>query len=235
MLTWSRTVKGWPRKTQLVAAGGVAVVVLLASLAALPRRRRPEPTRPTRHRPRSRPAAPAPAFAMQEHNGRGVTVNVPKGWKQAAPPASTSTTPTRTDSGRKVRILVEKSGTDDPAKFGGDGRERAEDQTSSSCAKPYNQLGLTDDGAGRQARAELEYTCGAGDASGTASGAGVVQDGKAYSFYLTATGRPVRGEQADLRRDGASRSSSPTPAESAGDAGVATAAVLSTGDGGGHD
>lgn len=177
------TVRGWPRNTQLAAAGGVAVVLLLSAVLLF-RGSDPEQSPP----PQAAPPTPTPAgaaFETQRHEERGVSVNVPKGWRKATGGSYIDFTDPA-NNGRRVRIIVEK--------FRGEpGRwvEIAENNLrtrSTSCAKPYAQIALTTDAelAGRPA-AEFEYTCGGGDAKRHGVWRVVPAGGKAYSFYLTTT------------------------------------------------
>jgi hypothetical protein len=181
--TLIRTVKGWPRQVRLAAAGGLAVVVLLGVLVASLGGGDPEEPGPTVQAGAS-PDVVAAAFPTQTHNERGVSINVPKGWKKAAPKKAVYVDYTDPeDAGRRVRVLVED--------FKGTSSRRWAEiaagglKTSKSCAKPFRQLGLTDEELAGRPAAQLEYTCGPAGNQRHGIWRGVVADGKVYSFYLT--------------------------------------------------
>ncbi|MEU5786488.1 serine/threonine-protein kinase [Micromonospora purpureochromogenes] len=176
------TVQGWPRKLQLAAAGGLAVVLLIGMITMFSGGD-DEPTTPVQVQP-SAPAAGGELPEMQEHNARGVRVMVPKGWKKATGGSYVDYVDPQ-DDGRKVRILVEKGGSSSMR-----WAEVAEDGLKNrfkSCPKPYSQIGMTEQELAGEPAAELEYTCGDGAAKRHGVWRGVVHDGKVYSFYLSAT------------------------------------------------
>ncbi|AVT30200.1 protein kinase [Plantactinospora sp. BC1] len=178
-----RTVQGWPRKMQLAVAGGVAAVLLVSIVALSIGGDDPADTPPPQAGPTSQAPVPA-SFATQPHDERGVSLNVPKDWKKAAPKKAVYIDYTDPDgSGRRVRVLVED--------FKGDSSRRWAEiaanglKSSKSCAKPYRQVGLTDEELSGKPAAQLEYTCGDGDEQRHGIWRGLVQGGKVYSFYLT--------------------------------------------------
>jgi hypothetical protein len=177
-------IRAWPRRTKLIAAGGVAAVVLLASLTAMSLGGSPE-ANPAGASTAAQSPTPGPAFPVQQHNARGISVTVPKGWKQTGAGVWIDFTDPE-DSRRKVRILVEKTGTDDPTKFLTAAGNRLK-KNLSPCDRPYDQIKLTGDVqlAGQPA-AELEYTCGRDDEQRHGIWRAIIQDGHAYSFFLTA-------------------------------------------------
>ncbi|MGN9774346.1 protein kinase domain-containing protein [Micromonospora sp. H33] len=176
-----RRVKGWPRKVQLAAAGGLAVVLLLGVVALSGGDDTPPGT------PQAAPTSAAPAAGvpeMKEHSAKGVRVMVPQGWQRRSAGDWVDYVDPE-DDGRKVRILVEKFSTSSIrwAEVAEEGLRTR----SKSCVAPYAQISMTElDWVGRQA-AEFEYTCGEGDTKRHGKWRGVVHDGKAYSFYLTST------------------------------------------------
>ncbi|PZF98862.1 serine/threonine-protein kinase [Micromonospora deserti] len=176
------TVQGWPRKVQLAAAGGLAVVLLLGAVALFSGGDAPAPT-PPQTQPTTTASA-GPGVEMQEHSARGIQVLVPKGWKKATGGVYIDYVDPD-DSGRKVRILTEK--------FGGSSMRWAEvaanglEKRAASCAKPYQQIAMTEQELAGKPAAEFEYTCGEGEAMRHGVWRGVVHDGKVYSFYLTCT------------------------------------------------
>ncbi|WP_406038068.1 serine/threonine protein kinase [Micromonospora sp. NBC_00898] len=175
------TVKGWPRKVQLAAAGGLAVLLLIGAVVLFS-----GDDEPIRQIVTSLPTATAPAgpgVEMQEHSAKGVTVQVPKGWDRKSGGVFVDYVDPQ-DSGRKVRILAETwSGTSVSwAEFA----SRNLREKSKSCAKPYNQLAMSEPKLAGEPAAEFEYTCGDGATKRHGVWRGVVKDGKVYSFYLTA-------------------------------------------------
>ncbi|MDG4793356.1 protein kinase [Micromonospora sp. WMMD1082] len=175
------TVKGWPRKMQLAAAGGLAVLLLIGIVAFSGGDDEP-PAAPVAEPSNS--ADEGPGIEMQEHSARGVRVLVPKGWKRAAPAGGVYIDYTDPeDSGRRVRILNEKwSGTS--ARWAQTAENNLRTR-SASCAKPYTQVSMTEKELAGKASAEFEYTCGEGDTMRHGVWHGVASDGRLYSFYLT--------------------------------------------------
>ncbi|MEQ4301138.1 protein kinase [Plantactinospora sp. B6F1] len=179
-----RTVRGWNRRTQVAVAGGVAAVLLIGIVAlSLGGGEEPVVTPPPQAGNSPEVKVPA-AFPTKSHAERGVSVNVPKDWKKAAPKKAVYIDYTDPDdSGRRVRVLVEE--------FKGDSSRRWAEiaanglKNSRSCAKPYRQVDLTDEELGGKPAAQLEYTCGSGSEQRHGIWRGAVQGGKVYSFYLT--------------------------------------------------
>ncbi|MEU4478540.1 protein kinase [Micromonospora sp. NPDC023966] len=173
-------VKGWPRKVQLAAAGGVAVL-LLVGVIALTSGGDDAPPPIVGTLPSS--SAEAPPVEMQEQSVKGVTLQVPKGWDRKTGGVFVDFVDPQTE-GRKVRVLAEEwNGTSISwAEFA----SRNLRDKSKSCAKPYQQLAMTEPTLAGKPAAEFEYTCGDSDAKRHGMWRGVVQDGKVYSFYLTA-------------------------------------------------
>ncbi|WP_344143348.1 serine/threonine-protein kinase [Polymorphospora rubra] len=173
------TVKGWPRKIQVAAAGGLVLLLLIGGFVLL--NGADEPTEPTP--PVTAPTEPAgPAFEVQTHAERGLSVNVPKEWARTGSGVWIDFTDPE-DSGRRVRILVEKANTT-PMRFLQAAADRL-DKNTGSCAKPYSQISLRQVELAGQQAAELEYTCGDGETMRHGVWQAVVAGGTAYSFYLT--------------------------------------------------
>ncbi|MCW3815308.1 protein kinase [Micromonospora sp. DR5-3] len=173
------TVKGWPRKVQLAAAGGVAVLLLIGVIALNSGGdEKPPPivgTLPT--------TAAAPPVEMQEVSTKGISVQVPEGWERKTGGVYVDYVDPQ-NSGRKVRILAEKwNGT---SKSWAESASRGLRGNSKSCARPYNELAMSETTLAGKPAAEFEYTCGEGDSMRHGVWRGVVQDGKVYSFYLSA-------------------------------------------------
>ncbi|PZG20969.1 protein kinase [Micromonospora craterilacus] len=175
------TVKGWPRKMQLAAAGGLAVILLI-SVVALTSGGDPPPSTPVADP--SSTAEETPSIAMQEHSARGVQMLVPKGWKKSAPSGAVYIDYTDPeDDGRRVRILNEKVSTTS-ARWA-QSAENFLRTKSTSCAKPYTQISMAEKELAGKPSAEFEYTCGEGETMRHGVWHGVAHDGRIYSFYLT--------------------------------------------------
>ncbi|MCZ7420939.1 serine/threonine-protein kinase [Verrucosispora sp. WMMA2121] len=177
------TVQGWPRKVQLAAAGGLAVLLLIG-IVAFASGGDETPTTPVAEPSTS--ADEGPGIEMQEHSARGVQMLVPKGWKRAAPAGGVYIDYTDPeDSGRRVRILNEKwSGT---SVRWAQVAENGLKTRSASCAKPYTQVAMAEKELAGKPSAEFEYTCGEGAEMRHGIWHGVAHDGRLYSFYLTST------------------------------------------------
>jgi serine/threonine protein kinase len=175
------TVKGWPRKQQLIAGGGALAVVLILVLVFSMAGGGGDDNTPTAAPP-SAVENVAPAPASQTYKERGITVLVPSGWTRKAAGSWVDYSDPK-DAKRKVRILVEKSsGT--PTKFLGVAENTLKTK-STSCTDPYSRVGLTPTKIAGRDGAVLEYKCGAGESARHGLWGAVVTGGKAYSFYLT--------------------------------------------------
>ncbi|MEV6814214.1 protein kinase [Micromonospora sp. NPDC051296] len=175
------TVKGWPRKVQLAAAGGLAVILLIGAVA-LTGGDDPPPSTPVAEPPAT--AEEAPSIEMQEHSARGVQMLVPKGWKRSTGGVYIDYTDPEND-GRRVRILNEKWSTTS-ARWA-EVAENGLRTRSTSCVKPYTRIAMEEKELAGKPSAEFEYTCGEGDTMRHGVWHGVVHDGRVYSFYLTST------------------------------------------------
>ena len=166
------------------SAAGSSLVVLPASACCSSGGFSGGPAAPDAAAAARRPAATTAADPADRGTGvprhRGIAVNVPKGWTRSRQQSYVDFTDP--DGGRKVRINVE---TDHRhrAEVPHHGRDRPEEAVDLPHAVP----------AGRPDRrelaghdgAELEYTCGSGDAMRHGIWRAIVVDGKAYHFYLT--------------------------------------------------
>ncbi|HYN97164.1 MAG TPA: serine/threonine protein kinase, partial [Pilimelia sp.] len=158
---------------------GLAAVVLLGALLLTGG----DPAPPPRPQVVGQGAAPPkPAFPTQQYVGRGVTVNVPRGWQRSTGGLWVDFTDPD-DKTRRVRVIVENS-TADPARFMKAAGDRL--AKSKNCAKPYRRVDLRDTTLMNQPAAELEYTCGTGETMRHGVWRAVISNGRAYSFYLTA-------------------------------------------------
>ncbi|MEH1014123.1 protein kinase [Micromonospora sp. CPCC 206060] len=177
-----RTVQGWPRKVQLAAAGGVAVLLLIGVFALSGGSDEPPP--PPQAGPPSATAPAATAPEMQQHSARGISMLVPKGWNKTTGKSYTDYIDPE-DPGRKVRIITEDFRT--TSMRWAEVAENGLQTRSTSCVKPYKQLAMTEVELAGKPAAEFEYNCGEGDTMRHGVWRGVVTGGKAYSFYLTST------------------------------------------------
>ncbi|MBL7254815.1 serine/threonine-protein kinase [Paractinoplanes lichenicola] len=178
------TVKGWPRKQQLIAGGGalavVIVLVLVFSLAGGGGDDAGAPTAAPTGNAETKPVS----FATQEYNERGVKVQVPKAWAKK-PGGVYVDFVDPNDTKRKVRILVENASSKaTPQSFLGVAENTLKTR-STNCPKPYAQVGLTNTKIAGRDGAVLEYTCGTGDQARHGLWGAVISGGKAYSFFLT--------------------------------------------------
>jgi hypothetical protein len=177
-------VHSWPRNTQLIAAGGVAVALVLGLIMVFSGDD-PQPSRAAVAEGSTSAPAPADAaFPTKVHSERGVSVNVPKGWERRSA-GNWVDYFDPDDNLRKVRVLVEPSnGT--PTGFLGIAENTL--RRSPNCPKPYAKLDLSTTTIGGRDGAVLEYTCGDSVTGRHGMWGAVVTGGKAYSFYLTTKG-----------------------------------------------
>ncbi|GIF24436.1 serine/threonine protein kinase [Actinoplanes tereljensis] len=177
------TVKGWERNKQLIAGGSaLAVVILLVVVFSLVGNSGGTTAPPAAQETVSEPAAAA--IETQEYNDRGISVQVPKGWTRKASGTWVDYVDPN-DAKHKVRILVEKSsGT--PSSFLGVAETTLKTK-STNCPKPYTRVNLAKTTISGKDGAVLEYTCGTGDTARHGLWGAVITNGKAYSFYMTAT------------------------------------------------
>ncbi|HEU4347881.1 MAG TPA: serine/threonine-protein kinase [Actinoplanes sp.] len=194
------TVRGWSRNQRLAAAGGtLAVVVVLLVLGFSLTGGSDSPPPAQGGRTSGHPVAAA-SFPTQAYDDRGITVNVPDGWTRNASGVWVDYLDPD-DKQRKVRILVESSKAT-PEKFLGVAEHGLKNR-SASCPEPYRQVGLNPLTIAGREGAVLEYTCGTGPDARHGMWGAVIENGKAYSFYLTtresrfADSRPIFDEMAE--------------------------------------
>jgi hypothetical protein len=128
----------------------------------------------------SRPNTSGPLIDVQEYRDRGILVDVPAGWQPTANGSYVDYKDPASD--RWVRINVEQTTADAMRLL-----QVAESglQNPNVCAAPFTELALHEAPLAGLAGAELEYTCGAGDAKRHGIWRAIVKDGKAYHFFLT--------------------------------------------------
>jgi eukaryotic-like serine/threonine-protein kinase len=174
-------VRHWPRGLQIAAGAGLAVVLLLG--IALLGRPDPSGRAPQQAQPQKSERAD-PGFQTRTYVGRGVSVNVPAGWERKDGTLYVEFVDPD-GSGRRVRIVAEDY-TASPRRW----VEIAEEGLKSrpgSCPRPYSRVAVRDVSVADREGAELEYTCGSGEAMRHGVWRMVSDDGKTYSFYLSAT------------------------------------------------
>jgi serine/threonine protein kinase len=125
-------------------------------------------------------AAQTPLIPVQEYADKGIAVNVPKDWTKSA--TSSYVDYVEAGGARKIRINVEAT-TSTAQKFLSNAETGL--KKPSICPSPYTRVALIDSELAKQPSAQLEYTCGSGDAKRHGIWRAVVVDGKAYHFYLT--------------------------------------------------
>jgi serine/threonine protein kinase len=178
------TFKSWPRNKQLISGGAAAAVVLVLVLVFAF-------SGSDENKPPPVTAAPQPStgvvadFETQDYQGNdAISVKVPADWiRKASGNWVDYVDPT--DAEHKVRILVEKSNAAPTAFLGI--AENGLKNRSASCPKPYARVALSESTIAGREGAVLEYTCGTGNNARHGLWGAVVADGKAYSFYMTAT------------------------------------------------
>ncbi|GIF06412.1 serine/threonine-protein kinase [Actinoplanes siamensis] len=180
-----RTFRGWPRNKQLAVGGGAAAallaIILIFSLTGGDDGATPPASVA---QPQDNAAAAAAGVQTQDYSGnKAISVKVPAGWKRTAGGTYVDYIDPD-DKLRKVRVLAEP-GKATPQRFV---TEIAPNglKKSANCPSPFKSLSTNSDVqvAGRPA-AELEYTCGTGDAMRHGIWRMTQVDGTMYSFFLT--------------------------------------------------
>jgi hypothetical protein len=188
-----------PRALQIGVAGGVvalliAVIVVVASGGS-------GPGTGTHGSPSATKTPSQPLIAIQTfHDKRGLTIDVPAGWHKASATSYTDFTDPN-DPGRRLRINVERSGSDTPEQF----LQVAERglRNPKRCTSPYQQVSLVSTTLGGRPGAIMEYTCGSGTGKRHGIWGAMTLNGHAYHFYLTvpdsefATSKVIFQEMAD--------------------------------------
>ncbi len=174
-----------PKGARLGIAGGLAAVVLLATLGAAGVFG--GDAKPSAAPSAAPPSPTGPPFAVQVHQDpRGFTLELPAGWTKNGKPGSFIDFTDPSDSGRRVRVNVEAAGST-PAAF----LQAAEHNLQSDgrrCAVPYQRVDLRDGPdiqLGGRPAAELEYECGEGADMRHGIWRVTVLGGKGYEFYLS--------------------------------------------------
>ncbi len=170
-------------RSRVIVGAGLALVLVLVGVAALTGLF--SGGSDTATHPPAATAGPSagPLIPVQQYKDRrGITLNVPKGWTRSASSTYVDFKDPTSDGTRWVRINVEPASGTVQRFF-----QTAENslRKPSTCKQPYARVALTDVTLGGHPGAELEYTCGSGDAKRHGIWGAVVQNGKAYHFYLT--------------------------------------------------
>jgi hypothetical protein len=187
-----RRVRQAPTRVRIAAAAGIVVALAVAGTIVLTGAfsgpdgagAAPGPTPGA-----SASAKTPPLYAgAKKSSWRGITVNVPGGWKKTE--GGTKDKPTYVDfvdpdggaTARKIRINVEAAGGSAEAFFKvAEGKLK----TNATNCPAYQRVGLRDTTLGGRGGSELEYTCGEGDEQRHGLWSAVVEGGKAYHFFLT--------------------------------------------------
>jgi hypothetical protein len=158
-----------------LAIGAVGVVVLSTGSG-----------KPARTGSSPGPSVASPLIAIQEYrdSGRNFAVNLPSGWTKNSTTSYVDFVDPQ-DKGRWLRINVEKAGGTARQFLDVAERQLKDPARRSSCAAPYNRLGLHDTDLAGHPAGELEYTCGQGVQMRHAIWRATVVDGKAYGFFVT--------------------------------------------------
>jgi hypothetical protein len=181
---WQRavdTVMSWPRKIQIAAGAGVAVLLVVVLIVAFSG----GSGNPTGATAAGRPSASAsstkPSFDTQTFKDpRGMSVNVPAAWKKQSSSTYTNFYNPKDDKER-MRLNVENTGNASAKSF----LTGAERNLKNKLCDTYSRVGLTDIELDGKAAAQLEYTCDSGDGQRHGIWAAVTSGGKAYHFYMT--------------------------------------------------
>jgi hypothetical protein len=174
-------VMGWPRNTRLGVAGGIAAILVVIIVIAMTSGGS-STGQPAAASPTTNASAAPPVDTQTFHNSKGITVEVPAGWKKASASSYTDFTDPQ-NSSRKIRINVEADGNDTPTQFLGVAERNL--KNPSYCTSPYHRIALSNITLGDRAAAELEYTCGSGTGKRHGIWAATTTGGHAYHFYLT--------------------------------------------------
>ena len=182
------------RRTWLFAAAVLAGVVLASTVWTLARSGDQGTVAPPPPGPSGEPSATAsaparePLIGVQQFADRGIAVNLPDDWQEIDRSDIRVDFTDPADASARIRLLWEPSGM------------AAEEflqfiEPNLNCTEPYQRVDLAGiELAGRPAGV-LEYTCGSGDEARHTLWATVVDDGTAYSFFLS-----VRDSQFQDRR-----------------------------------
>ncbi|MFI1991208.1 protein kinase [Actinoplanes sp. NPDC020271] len=181
------TFQGWPRNKQLaVGGGGVAALLAIILIFSLTGGGNDQPQAQTPTGGQASAAAPASDVQTQAYKGnKAISVKVPAGWTRTVGGTTYVDYVDPADKLRKVRVLAEP-GKATPEKFV-TSIAPAGLKKSSNCPAPFKSVGTnTEVQVAGRAAAELEYTCGTGDAMRHGIWRMTQVDGTMYSFFLTA-------------------------------------------------
>ena len=178
------TVKGWPRKQQLIAGGGaLAVLVVLIVVVLAGRRRQVADPAGRPDQLRARPPTPPSTPRTTRATTRSASRSRPAGHGAAARQLRRLHRPAEQAASRSAcwwrRARSRRAGSPTP-------RPRPTLKKSKNCPQPFKHLGTTDVQVDGHAGAQFEYTCGTGDSERHGIWRMTTVDGKMYSFFLTA-------------------------------------------------
>ena len=177
-----RAVTAPRNRSRVIVVGGLVTILLVVGVAAWSgafggNDGNPPPPQTGAS---SSPSA-GPLIEVQEFRERGIAVNVPIGWARGG--ANSYVDYADPDSLRWVRINIEPTSTD-AMQFLRNAESGLRDP--SRCPAPFAEVVLQEVPLGGLGGAELEYTCGDGEAKRHGIWRAVVRDGTVYHFYLTA-------------------------------------------------
>jgi hypothetical protein len=174
-------IKTWPPAARYGVPGGIAAVIVLIVVLSLTGGGGSGSAPTAAGKPSASSSPPKPDFPVQTFkDDRGMSVSVPANWKKQA--ASTYTNFVNPDdSQQRMRLNVESAGKSSAKQF----LTGAERNLKNKLCDQYQRLGLTDIQLDGKPAAQLEYTCGSGDGLRHGVWAAVVDNGKAFHFYLT--------------------------------------------------
>jgi hypothetical protein len=174
-----------PKAARLGIAGGLAAVVLLATVAAASIFG--GDGKPVAH-PSAAPATTGPPFAVKafSDSARGYTIDYPAEWTPKPSNSSYTDFVDPKDGGRRLRANRESAGST-PAAFLLVVERNLKDPKKGTCPAPYQRVALREDTGpvAGHASAELEYTCGQGASMRHGIWRALIADGYAYSFNLS--------------------------------------------------
>jgi eukaryotic-like serine/threonine-protein kinase len=182
------------RRTLAIAAAGLAVMLVVATVWAVSRTGDHPTEPPVAASPPGDPSptasAPArvPLIEVQQFTERGIVVNLPQEWQEIDRSEIRVDFTDPGDASARIRLLQEPSGmtADEFLRF---------IEPNISCTEPYQRLDLSEIELAGMPGALLEYICGTGDDTRHTLWATVVHDGTAYSFFLS-----VRESQFEARK-----------------------------------
>jgi eukaryotic-like serine/threonine-protein kinase len=177
--TMGQDVRRSQGRSRLVMAGGLVALLLIVAIGAWSGWFSSSPSDPPGPQA-SAGASSAPLIEAQEYRDRGIVMNVPAGWARGG--SGSYVDYKDPADARWVRINIEPTTATAMAFL-----QNAENglKDPDRCPTPYGRVQLHEAPLAGQNGAELEYTCGAGDAKRHGIWRALVVNGNAFHFYLT--------------------------------------------------